>query len=113
MSGGSYDYLYYQIEEEPLGWSTLYHLNDMAKWLESEGQTEAATELKELHAYLVKTEKEIQAKLSRPLLDVIKEAEWWASNDSGQRDFEEIWNEYKNSKNEPNSQQDSQQNPQQ
>lgn len=97
MSGGSFDYLYFEIEERFFDYFVLENLENMAAWLGEveQNQPEAAKELVELHQFLVKTRDEINKRLSRKLLDVIKEAEWWCSHDTGQDSFEAVWRQYK------------------
>jgi hypothetical protein len=96
MSGGSFDYLYQKIEDEPINDSVLDTLKRMANWLAEpeQGQLKAANELSQLHGYLTAVRNEIIEKLNQPLLAVIKEAEWWYSNDVGRNSFEAVWQRY-------------------
>ena len=60
MSGGSFDYLYYAINDSPLDFGVREDLRLMAEYLAEEGHPEAAKELSDLFDYLRQTEKEIQ-----------------------------------------------------
>lgn len=97
MSGGNFDFLYFKIEEQPLDFFVLENLENMAAWLGAaeQNQPEAAKELAELHQFLLQTRDEINKRLPRKLLDVIKQAEWWCSHDIGQDTFEAVWRKYK------------------
>jgi len=99
MSGGSFDYLYDKLDNEPLGIHTLELLERMVEWLKDaeQNQPDAASELAVVHQYLVATRQAVHDNVSnnRALLNLVKEAEWWCSNDSGQDDFEGAWEIYK------------------
>lgn len=93
MSGGSFNYLYSRIENET--YSLLYmagELEDMSRYLLSEGKGEAA---KELWEYAQKI-KEVEP--NGFILEIIKAVEWWVSNDIGSENFDEEWEKYKRAK---------------
>lgn len=95
MSGGSFNYLYSKIEDDPIGWSTLESLENMADWLREQNHP-ASAELVRIHSAL----SEISDRLFRlvqnncEFRELLKAAEWWCSNDIGQDDFERAWHKY-------------------
>jgi len=102
MSGGSFEYLYSKLDLEPLEWRTLNLLDNMANWLASpeQAQPEAAAELRELHKFLTDTRQKIEKRASnnRHIQSLVKEAEWWCSNDTGPEDFAAAWAKYREQK---------------
>ena len=98
VSGGSFDYLYYKIEDSPLDFGAREDLRRMAEYLTEEGHPEAAKELSDLFDYLKQTEKEIQKHLPQSLLDVMKAVEWWCSSDISEEIFVKEWEAYKSQK---------------
>jgi hypothetical protein len=98
MSGGSFDYLYNKFENEnPLDTNTLELLEKMSEWLAEpeQNQKSAADELKRVHSELAEIKERIfKLAQNRPFLDLLKEAEYWCSSDTGKNDFESEWAKY-------------------
>lgn len=94
MSGGSFDYLCFRIDDYPLEWTTLETLKGMAEWLLENEQHGAAKELEELHSFLTGILSQINSRLTPSLLEMIKGAEWWCSNDISRTDFEAVWQKH-------------------
>lgn len=91
MSGGSFDYLYSKLENEPLDIGNLSLLRSMFELLESEGEVEASSTLKELYKEVEEKIDELDKFLNDkilPLQKVMKGAEWWFSCDSSQDVFQ-------------------------
>jgi hypothetical protein len=105
MSGGSFDYLYSRIDnEDPLDYWTLELLERMGNWLANpeQNQLEASVEIKRIHAELVKIKEQVfQIAQNNKFLNLLKEAEWWCSNDTGKDDLEKAWADYKAKENNP------------
>jgi hypothetical protein len=95
MSGGSFDYLYIKIADDPFGWSTLATLRAMAEWLRQNEQAGAASELEELREFITGLLDQFNDKLTPSLLAVMRAAEWWCSCDIGRADFEAVWQKHK------------------
>lgn len=91
MSGGSFNYLYLHMEDEPF--SHLGQLDDMVKFT-LENSPEVGEELQKLQQYLAEVEQQVQAR-TKPLLEVMRAVEWWVSGDSGKDYLEQAWREYK------------------
>ena len=70
MSGGAYDYCYSRVEQ--LGEDILEHINDGEYY---EEDAEAKAKVKEIAEQLIKLSK------------LAKAVEWWASGDTGPKDF--------------------------
>jgi len=98
MSGGSFDYLFMKIEDEPLGWLVFEELKEMIDWLSENNERDAADELKGLYAYLTDIRDKINSKLTPQLLDVMRGTEWWCSGDTDQNSFKIVWQNYCESK---------------
>jgi hypothetical protein len=100
MSGGSFDYLADKLE----GMSAVYSfpldlLASMADWLEEpeQNQPDAAKELRKAHKELSELAQKLWEKYGykSPLYQITHAAEWWCSHDTGQDDFENVWNKVK------------------
>lgn len=98
MSGGSFDYLYNRIDNgNPLDTNTLELLEKMSEWLAEpeQNQKAAADELKRVYSELMEINTRVfKLVQNRPFLDLLKEAEWWCSHDTGVEDFESEWAKY-------------------
>ena len=98
MSGGSFDYLYNRIDNgNPLDTNTLALLEKMSEWLAEpeQNQKAASDELKRIYSELLEINTRVfELAQNRPFLDLLKEAEWWCSNDTGVEDFESEWAKY-------------------
>lgn len=93
MSGGSFEYLYYKLKDEPLSEYNLSLLEDMIMFLNDEmNETEMASELRELHTHLTETLRQSKEKVEK-LSDLMYAIEWYVSGDSYYID--EAWEEYK------------------
>lgn len=100
MSGGSFNYLADNIEDNPILLSNIDMLAKMAEWLEENGKGEPAKEMRRIHKKVDAIADEL-ADLFRyesPLYKLIHDVEWWASHDIGEEDFDKTWSKYKNSK---------------
>ena len=95
MSGGSFGYLYFKIEDAPLDEGSLEMLGKMAAWLAEQGQAPAAQELTRVHEQLSALRKLALATVRvRGFLNLLEAAEWWCSGDIDQKDFEDVWRKY-------------------
>ena len=91
MSGGSFRYACNKVMDE---FSILQaDLRDMAEWLEQRGKSDAAKVVSEFSQELDRILSHI-FKLGPPMYDLLHAAEWWASCDWGEEDFDKIWQEY-------------------
>ncbi len=91
MSGGSFDYLYSKLDDEQIcKASTVDYLEIMEAFLRKQGKHEPANEL-------LKLKLEIETQINRlkimgtRLVDVVHDAEWWASYDIGEEEFDKTW----------------------
>ena len=101
MSGGSFDYLYSEIGENPFSWKSFYGLEEMADYLVMNhvNRPDISKDIRELHAYLVGVSEVAEVRVA-PYVKLLKAVEWWASNDYGDDGLESAWKEYLSSKKE-------------
>lgn len=93
MSGGSFEYLYYKLEDEPFSEYNLSLLEDMIMFLNNEmNETEMASELRKLHTHLTESLRQSKEKVEK-LSNLMYAIEWYVSGDSN--NIDEAWEEYK------------------
>ena len=91
MSGGAFDYFY--LSDSSDVFENLDALEKMIDFLRSHNKDDAAEEVERLHLDLRMFQRMIDNRLKR-LQEVLREAEWWASGDSNEEYFDEVWNEF-------------------
>jgi len=90
MSGGSYNYLYYNLQDESQAESDLERMIHAAHEL---GKNKFAVELREIQTKM----REARQK-ARDMLEPIRAFEWWQSNDYSMEQFDEAFQEYMDAK---------------
>lgn len=97
MSGGSFYYLYNLVEEMSINPLILSNLTSMAEWLEEPEQNkkEAAIEIKKVLAELEQINERLREISSTAhFCNVLHAAEWWASRDISETEFDMEWLNY-------------------
>lgn len=93
MSGGSFDYLYLDLEDPEKILGTPHCLREMEEYLRGRGKHEIADEILrfrldvEAHARRLMT-------MGGRLKDVVKAVEWWASGDWGEDQVDNVWHRF-------------------
>ena len=91
MSGGSFDYICYAEADTLL---QKYHvLENMRDWLIYKNKIDAAKEIDRFYQDVIMFRRMLEFRLER-LQKVMHAAEWWCSNDSGEDDFDKVWQEF-------------------
>ena len=92
MSGGSFGYAYQLFES--FEFDNLIQIKSVEAFLREEGKIDAADEV---HRMIVTMESMAQSinHLGTQMSPVLHAAEWWASNDYAEDQFDEQWELYK------------------
>lgn len=92
MSGGSFDYACFKLNDDYAVLSALPSLREMERWLRSEGKHEAADEL--LRSILrLETIQHHLSVLGDHLYRLAYGAEWWCSGDWNEEKFDKLFEE--------------------
>lgn len=98
MSGGSFNYLYSELETNPLEGDTLESLSSMVKILNGDGQTELANEVENLkwqiefiNSYVAEF---LEREITPGILKLLKAIEWYYSGDCSFEKVEEAFANY-------------------
>jgi hypothetical protein len=91
MSGGSFGYVCFDVEDESKVFTCLDRLKDVESFLRSNGKHDAANEILNYRLTL-ETHQRIIMKLGHRYADLLMAAEWWASGDWGEEHLDERWN---------------------
>lgn len=90
MSGGSFEYLYYRIEDiQEQVQTTQERMETMAAFLEQENRPEIAKVIRD-YAQTFATQP------NKDLIELIRAVEWHASGDYGNETMDRYWNTYQN-----------------
>ena len=90
MSGGSFDYVCFAVEDESKVLNSMEQLKDVEEFLRSKGKYDAADEILNFRLTL-ETHCRIIMKLGKRYSPILMAAEWWASGDWGGEEVDEQW----------------------
>lgn len=99
MSGGSFNYLFSQLENDPLD-ASRPDMEKMIDFLRRHDADDVADDLLALKAKLDDAEREI-AQRGKEISDVLHAAEWWVSCDYTEDQFRTALNGYRFSRPQP------------
>ena len=91
MSGGSFDYVCFKVEDPDKILSLSDTLDDVESFLRRNKKHDAADEVLNLRLTL-ETHARIVLKLGKRMAPLLMAAEWWDSGDWGEEHFDAEWN---------------------
>jgi len=92
MSGGSFNYVCFKLEDESQIFAALDDLRDMESYLRQRGKHEAADEIQSAILKL-ETAQRRALRIGKHIFDLAYATEWWASGDWDDKGIEEALNE--------------------
>ena len=95
MSGGSFEYVCFKLEDENEIFKSLPQLERMVSYLHDRGKHEAADEIHKIKLQL-ETLQHRALVVGGYIKDLAYACEWWASGDWGEETFDETWKEHVN-----------------
>ncbi len=93
MSGGSFEYVCFKLEDETEIFNALPQLEEMVTYLHTYGKHEAADEIHRAKLQL-ETLQHRALVVGKYIQDLAYACEWWASGDWGEDDFDAKWKEH-------------------
>lgn len=92
MSGGAFDYVYHDVEDERI-FTTAERLEAVEKFLRDEGKHDVADEVLRFRLN-VETHQRILMAMGRRIAPLLEAAEWWASGDYSEGHMDTRWQEF-------------------
>lgn len=88
MSGGSFEYVCFKLDDEDQIFSSLKELRNMESYLRARGKQEAADEIQQA-IFKLETCQRRALNIGKHIHDLAYAVEWWASGDFGEEDVDE------------------------